>query len=148
MKNRTSLTLLEMLIMIMVLALAAALCLRAFVYSGKLSKEDRIKAEALAFAQNAAELLKYYEGDAVKAFSEMGCTYNEGSAVMLNEDWEDCEHAEDSGAYGVTGLKYLVLLKPDQDSGPLLGKTLITVMNAEDDTVLCRINAAWQEDEP
>ncbi len=148
MKNRTSLTLLEMLIMIMVLALAAALCLRAFVYSGKLSKEDRMKAEALAFAQNTAELLKYYEGDAAKAFSEMGCTYKEGTPVMLNEDWKDCEHAEYNGAYGVAGLKYLVLLEPDQDSGPLLGKTLITVMNAEDDTVLCRINAAWQEDEP
>ncbi len=107
-----------------------------------------MKAEALAFAQNTAELLKYYEGDAAKAFSEMGCTYNEGSAVMLNEDWKDCEHAEYNGASGVAGLKYLVLLKPDQDSGTLLGKTLITVMNAEDDTVLCRINAAWQEEKP
>ncbi|MBR0417388.1 MAG: hypothetical protein IJI56_06225 [Firmicutes bacterium] len=148
MKNRTSLTLLEMLIMIMVLALAAALCLRAFVYSGKLSKEDRMKAEALSFAQNAAELLKYHKGDAEKAFSEMGCTYNGSSPVMLNEDWEDCGLIEYNGAYKLDGFKYIVLLKQNTGDDPLLGQTLITVMNAENDTVLCRINAAWQEEEP
>ncbi len=148
MKNRTSLTLLEMLIMIMVLALAAALCLRAFVYSGKLSKEDRMKAEALSFAQNAAELLKHNKGDAVKAFSEMGCTYDGSSLIMLNEDWKDCGYEEYNGAYRVVGLQYFVLLDQSPSDDPLLGKTLITVMNAENDTVLCRINAAWQEDEP
>ena len=62
MKNKTSLTLLELLIMIMVFALAAALCLRAFVFSGKLSASDRIRAEAESASQNMAELLKSEKG--------------------------------------------------------------------------------------
>ena len=137
MKNRTSLTLLEMLIMILILALAAALCIRAFVYSGKLSKEDRVKAEALSHAQNAAELIKYYKGDIDKAFSQMGWTYLEGLGAELGEDFENCEPG---------GLKYRVLTKPISEGSPLLGNVLITVEDAEDGSVICSINAAWQED--
>ena len=84
MKNRTSLTLLEMLRMILILALAAALCIRAFVYSGKLSKEDRVKAEALSMAQNAAELLKYYKGDVDEAFAQMGWSCINGNIAELD----------------------------------------------------------------
>ncbi len=140
MKNRTSLTLLELLLMIMVLALAAALCIRAFAYSGRLSKEDRIKAEAMAKAQNAAELIKHYKGDVEKAFSKLGWVYIEGFGAELDEDWKDCGHDRGRAKYHVLTAPYY------ENEEPLLGNMLITVVEAESDSIICSINAAWQED--
>ena len=67
MKNKTSLVLMEQLIMVLVLALAAAICLRMFVLSDRISKEQEAKANAAFLAQNTAEWLKNRGGK----FSEM-----------------------------------------------------------------------------
>ena len=146
MKHRTSLTLLEPLLMIMVLALAAALCIRAFAYSGRLSKEDRIKAEAMAKAQNAAELVKYYKGDIKEAFEKMGWTYLDGFGAELNSDWDDCKVESYLNGVRLVDLKYHVLVSPGSADDPYLGTLLITVLDAKTDGVICSIEAAWQED--
>ena len=145
MKNRTSLTLLELLLMIMVLALAAALCIRAFAYSGRLSKEDRVKAEAMARAQSAAELVKYYKGDVKEAFAQMGWTYIDGFGAELNGDWNDCEAESYQNWFRLVDLKYHVLVSPGSADDPYLGTLLITILDAKTDGVICSIEAAWQE---
>lgn len=58
MRNRTTLTLMELLVMILVFALAAALCLQLFGESARLSREIRQQNEAAILAQNTAEQLK------------------------------------------------------------------------------------------
>lgn len=58
MKNKASLTLMELLIMVLVFALAAALCLRCFVKAAEISVQTARQDEAVRIAQNAAELLK------------------------------------------------------------------------------------------
>lgn len=59
MKHRASLVLMEQLIMVLIFALAAALCLGLFVKADAISRETARKEEAVVLAQNAAELLKH-----------------------------------------------------------------------------------------
>lgn len=58
MKNRATLTLMELLLMVLVFALAAAVCLQLFAAAGRLSGEISRQDQAVLLAQNAAEALK------------------------------------------------------------------------------------------
>ncbi len=58
MKNKASLILMEQLLMILVFAVAAALCLGIFTGAQRLSQRTRRHEEAAFLAQNGAELLK------------------------------------------------------------------------------------------
>lgn len=58
MRSKASLFLMEQLVMILVFALAAALCLRLFVRTQEISLETARRDEAVAIARNGAELLK------------------------------------------------------------------------------------------
>lgn len=58
MKNKTSLLLMEQLVMVLVFVLAAALCLQAFSKADQVSQETARREEAAVIAQNAAEALK------------------------------------------------------------------------------------------
>ena len=63
MKSKTSLQLMEQLVMILVFSLAAALCLQVFAKSGEISRETARQDQAVILAQNAAEILKATGGD-------------------------------------------------------------------------------------
>ena len=63
MKSKAPLVMMEQIVMVLVFALAAALCLQTFVLSGKMSKMTEVKNRAVVEAQNAAETMK--NGDAV-----------------------------------------------------------------------------------
>lgn len=63
MKSKAPLVMMEQIVMVLVFALAAALCLQTFVLSGKISKMMEAKNRAAVEAQNAAEAMK--NGDAV-----------------------------------------------------------------------------------
>ena len=58
MRNKTSLVLMEQLVMVLVFALVAALCLRAFVQARNISEGIYHQDEAVVIAQNAAQALK------------------------------------------------------------------------------------------
>ncbi len=63
MKSKASLFLMEQLVMVLVFALSAALCLQVFVKAGELSDQTARRDEAVIIARNAAEMLKA-SGDA------------------------------------------------------------------------------------
>ena len=67
MKNKTSLLLMEQLVMVLVFALAAALCLTVFVKADRISRETARRDEAVLLAQNAAQALKATSGDTERA---------------------------------------------------------------------------------
>ena len=58
MRSKASLSLMELLVMILVFALAAALCMQLFVRAREISLETARLDEAVVLAQNVAELLK------------------------------------------------------------------------------------------
>ena len=58
MKHKASLLLMEQLVMILVFAMAAALCLQLFAKSEDISTETARRDQAVILARNGAELLK------------------------------------------------------------------------------------------
>ena len=67
MKSKASLLLMEQLVMILVFALAAVLCLQVFLKAGEISDETARRDHAVILARNGAELLKATNGDASAA---------------------------------------------------------------------------------
>lgn len=81
MKNRASLVLMEQMIMVLVFALAAALCLRGFLKAEEISTRTARRDEAVWIAQNAAELLK--------AGREPAVPYESGFTLEIQEENTD-----------------------------------------------------------
>ena len=75
MKNKAPLPLMEQLIMILVFAITAALCLQGFAAANKMSLRQERTSQAVILAQNAAEILKATCGD-YEALSEMPDSYH------------------------------------------------------------------------
>lgn len=62
-RSKAPLALMEQIIMILVFALTAAVCLQAFVYSNNLSEEGDKENMAASHAQEVVETCKMYSGD-------------------------------------------------------------------------------------
>ena len=63
MKSRAPLVMMEQLVMVLVFALAAAVCVRIFALSDRLSLENETRDRAVTAVQNAAETLKACRGN-------------------------------------------------------------------------------------
>ena len=63
MKSKTPLALIELVIMILIFSLTAALCLRAFVWADQISYESSIRDQAVIQIQTAAETIKACSGN-------------------------------------------------------------------------------------
>lgn len=127
MKSKTPLVLMEQLVMVLVFALAAALCLRCFVRSDQLSGRNALRDEAVLCAQSAAETLKSCRGD------------YEQAARLLDGQW-------DSGkvtAQTQEGCTLLIL--PRETDDPLLGSADIEVYCPKEHELLFGLTVAWQE---
>jgi len=61
MRNKATLVLIEQLVMVLVFALAAAICLQAFVRAEQISRQTELRTEAAFAAQNAAEMLQIHK---------------------------------------------------------------------------------------
>ena len=96
MKNRTSLLLMEQLVMVMIFALAAAVCLLIFAQARNLSREAASTDEAVILAQNAAEVLKATGGD------------REGAQALVKAPYRLEILPEDSGIPGFFQVQILV----------------------------------------
>lgn len=117
MKSRSTLMLLELIIMFLVFSIATALCLKAFAVSDSISKENFARDEAVIIAQNAAELLKY----------------NNGDVDTTKESLKDRIKKEE----------YELHITPLESTNPYLGKAevLVTYKNKP----VFSITTAWQE---
>lgn len=94
MKSKAPLALMEQMIMLLVFALAAAICLQAFVKSGEISRQIEERERAVFFCQTAAETILHYGGSAQNALSaaaeDLGAYYSEEFVVFTldyDKDW-------------------------------------------------------------
>ena len=62
MKSKAPLVLMEQIIMLLVFALAAAICLQAFIKADALSSANANRDKAVILAQSTAELIRSNEG--------------------------------------------------------------------------------------
>ena len=125
MKGKTSLVLLEQVVMILVFALAAALCLQAFALSDRISTESELRDRAVLQAQNAVEILKDCGGDRAQAVDQIGGRFD-GDTLVCEAD----------------GLRLTVVWQTPEVR--YLGTAQVTVRDADGD-VLAELPAAWQE---
>lgn len=94
MRSKAPLLLMEQMVMLAVFALAAALCLQAFVKSDGLSRESGARDRAAVVCQSAAEVIRHHGGSAQNALSaaaaDLGAEYEEEFVVFsldYDEDW-------------------------------------------------------------
>jgi len=138
MKSKAPLALVEQMIMVLVFALAAALCLRAFALSDRISKEGEAQDGAVLLAQNAAEVCKAGGGDwAYMEFVLGGESLQNGWMALYDEE-QVIVAAEPDAVYEV-----VVLNEASPVSG--LGRASVSVYDTGGE-LLFRIPAAWQEE--
>ena len=139
MKSKAPLALMEQLVMVLVFALAAAVCIQVFVCSDRVSRRSELMDRAVLAAQSAAETAKYTKGDWEQAAQMLGGTWD-GTAWSLHfyKDGELAEPNDDADFW---------LTVSSLDSGqPLLGRAEVRAETPEGDELFV-IPVAWQEGE-
>ena len=142
MKSKAPLTLIEQAIMLLVFALAAVLCLRAFVWADGASKEIADENQALLAAQNAAEVLKSCGGDmayAQTAAAEvLGGTVEQGLwYIFYDKNWNVAADWSDAA--------FVLNAQGVPTEAENLWKAQIRVDTCGDrETTLCTLSVAWQ----
>lgn len=134
MRSKTPLALMEQVIMVLVFALAAALCMRAFVLSGSISRTCEERDRALPAVQTVAETLKLCRGD-------FGRTEKTAETVLNNVDVV-LDHA---GTWEtIDGDRIRIGVAPVESGSPLMGCAELTAVNSQGEMILT-VTVAWQE---
>lgn len=126
MKSKASLVLMEQLVMILVFALSAALCLSLFARADGLSRETALQDRAVVLAQNGAETIKACRGDLEEAARYLEGEVSDGTLTAQHDD-----------------LYLEITSLPGEIPG--LGTGEVTVYEAGTEQVLFTLTAAWQE---
>lgn len=143
MRSKAPLAMMEQMIMLLVFALAAALCLQAFVKSDQLSKRGEARDRAMVLCQNTAETLRYFGGDLgdaqVETAEKLGYQCSQGLLYQeFDENWnpvEDGVYRLDAGGVP-TDIPGLWKARVSVTTGGHVGEELET---------LFEIEVAWQE---
>lgn len=142
MRSKAPLALIEQAVMILVFALAAALCLRAFVFSDRTSNRIEDRDKAAVAAGNAAELLKREGSRAADADEALACvadilggTVKDGTLFVYYDGEWDAVSKDGS---------YVLDAKETETDTPGLAVVRVRVTDAGRDEVLFELDAAWQ----
>lgn len=142
MRSKAPLALMEQMVMLAVFALAAALCLQAFVKSDALSKEAQARDHAVVLCQSAAEVIRSTGGDFPAAAALLGAS-GEGDSLLLfyGEDWTPAAPV----AQDVYPLGYTLGACRGDSGVPGLGTAEVWVQDDASGEELFRMEVAWQE---
>ena len=131
MKSKAPLLLMEQMVMLLVFALAAALCLQAFALSDRLSRRSEARDKGVILSQTAAEVIRHQGGTAEtaleKAAASLGGTYDPAAPELSLK--------------GEGPLR--VIAKPVPTGVPGLAKASLQV--EWEGEVLFEMETAWQE---
>ena len=126
MRSKAPLVIIEQLVMLLVFALSAAICVQVFSLSDQLSVKYEAEDQAVLKAECMAEEIK------VSGLSD-------NKIVYFDSDWKELSVQEGAGA------TYKAEAVPAESGSPLLGRATITVYGQKGQT-LCVLPVAWQED--
>ena len=137
MKNKAPLALMEQLVMLLVFALAAALCLQMFALSHRLSENSERLDHAVMAVQNAAETVKLCSGDP-GSYPELlgGMGDDRQWQIGFDSEWKPAP---------LETAQYRILIQPETVSQPLLGSAQITAQTSEGES-LFQVVVSWQEE--
>lgn len=135
MRSKAPLALMEQTVMVLVFALAAALCLRAFVWSDARSRQNEARDQAFLHAQSAAETLKASGGDFDRAAALLGGDWD-GSVwtFSYDQDWQTV----------LDGCAYLLQVRPEDSGLSNLGRARVEVSSSGGQS-LFQLSVCWQE---
>lgn len=138
MKRNASLALTEQVIMLLILIVAAALCLRAFAWSDQQSLHYTDRDRAMVELQSAAEILKTHSGDFSAAAASYGGRATQTQWVLdFDENWNI---TATSGTYRICATA----IACDVD---YLGSATLTVQPVVGD-IFAELTISWQEVAP
>ncbi len=92
MKSKAPLAMMELVVMLLIFSMTAALCLKAFLWSDQVSQDVVLQDEAVLLAQKAAETVKHGRGDFTGA---------DGDGIMESEHCVAYVIPLDSGTRGL-----------------------------------------------
>lgn len=98
MKSKAPLAMMEQIIMVLVFAIASAVCLQIFVLSEKLSEQTELENLAVLHVQNAAEQLKAL-GPEQFLLTWEAKPVKDGWQIFLDADWQKTEQTELTAYY-------------------------------------------------
>lgn len=143
MRSRTTLALMEQLIMVLVFALAAALCVQAFARADRISRDSAARDGAVAAAESMAEEWKSCGGDAPAAAELGGGEAFQGRWTLLYDgDWTPLS------AGGAERAVYRAELRPEVSKVPGLCRATVEVYRQSGPDALYTLPAACREAEP
>lgn len=135
MKSKAPLSLMEQLVMLLIFAMAAALCLQVFVLSAQMSRRCEATDHAVTAVQNAAEILKANGGDFQHCKSLMGGSVENGIwQIRYDEHWAETE----------AGASYCLTVTELVTDYPCLGSAEISARTESGD-ILFSMTVSWQE---
>ena len=136
MKNKAPLSLMEQLIMLLVFALSAALCLQIYVLSNQISRRCEIRGQAVTVVQNAAESVKYCKGDISQYQRLLGGSGDpEQWNIGYDVNWKTC--LPDQACYHLRII-------PERTSLPTLARARVSAFTQSDEE-LFSVTVSWQE---
>lgn len=166
MKGKGSLALMEQIVMLLVFALASALCLQAFVKSDQLSRRSEAADHAAALCQSVAETIRHNggvdetrEGETHGGLDELGsvCVIPTSGNMMLfyNADWEwvEAPPVGENTAWALpTAAEYYLTIEEQPSDLPGLGKATVQARAADwneaigEEKTLFALEVSWQEE--
>ena len=137
MKYKTTLSLMELTLMLILFAVTAAMCLQAFVLSDRMSRQAEQRDRAVLWAETLAETWKatngeLKQGESLYRKNESG----DGWAVRLDDGWS---RTEDAGR-----AVYEAELREEPGDG-LLKRARITVRELDGGRCIYELETACQE---
>lgn len=144
MKSKAPLMLMEQMVMLLVFALAAALCLRAFVKADGISEQSEARDHAVVLCQNMAETIKdsaetNHQLVLSAVASRLDADTREADtsfSLFYDENWQRTNTAAET-AYCLDVVKL-------NSEIPGLGKARVTVTENPGEA-LFSVEVAWQE---
>lgn len=136
-RDKTPLLLMEQLVTLLVFALAAAVCLQAFVTADGLSRRMADREQAAIHCQNVAEILRNKAGDFSAAAGILNAQYADENSLMIDytEDWTLADNT----------ARYILGASRRETSVPGLRKAEVWCRDEAAGDELFRIEVAWQE---
>lgn len=138
MRSKAPLALMEQMVMLLVFALAAALCLQAFVKSDEISASCEARDRAMTLCQSAAEVIRSCGGEPAQALSDaaekLDCHYDQG---LLWADYDEDWNRSSQGGYRLTAREV------PTDTPGLCSAHVAVEQEGE---TLFEITVAWQEE--
>lgn len=143
MRSKAPLAMMEQIVMLAVFALAAALCLQAFVKSDQMSRDSEARDQALTLCQSAAEAIRSSGGDFEAAAALLNIPYG----AYGQEEPDFSAHYREDWTLSDTREYAYVLRAERTDSGvDGLGKASVKLLSAADQQSVFELEVCWQEE--